>query len=201
MPNFHVLRHLIRNLARRPIYTIRFLAKPVSNDDLMRRWAPRDSLLSEWDSRTELIAELIPDGSSVIEFGAGRLVLKSLLGEKCVYVPSDIVDRGPGTLVIDLNTDDINLVGVYSHAVFSGVLEYIRDIPRLLDAISPNVSTIVASYESVDALPDLLTRRTNGWVSHLTERKFLEVFFLVGFKVSHTRKWREQKIYIFRKRQ
>ena len=194
------LRSTVSHFARRPLYTLRILMTPLTNAQLKKRWSQSESLLSEWDGRTQLIAKLIPNGSKVIEFGAGRMVLKPLLGTNCVYQPSDIVDRGRGTLVLDLNVDRVVLGCSYSHAVFSGVLEYVRDIAGLIQAISPQVSIIIASYSSTDAIPDIVIRLQNGWVSHLSDSDFLNAFIVAGYDVGDAFNWREQKIYVFRKR-
>lgn len=195
-----VLKSTVSRFLRRPLYIARLLTTPISDAQLMERWSRSDALLSEWDSRTQLIAKLIPDGSEVIEFGAGRMVLKLLLGPNCTYQPSDIVDRGQGTLVFNLNVDRVVLNKKYSHAVFSGVLEYVRDVPGLIRSISPKVSIIIASYSSSDSMPNIVTRRENGWVSHLSDSGFIKAFDGAGFDVDETLAWREQMICVFRKR-
>jgi len=48
-----------------------------------------------WDKRTRAIADLIPPGSHVVEFGAGRCQLRNWLPIDCTYVPSDIVSADP----------------------------------------------------------------------------------------------------------
>jgi hypothetical protein len=67
------------------------------------RWADLRNHEVDWDERTRAIARLIPPGSHVIEFGAGRRQLESRLPEDCSYSASDLVDRGLGTLLCDLN--------------------------------------------------------------------------------------------------
>ena len=71
------------------------------------RWKPIGSLKKSWGSRTIEMSKFITPNSTIIEFGAGRMVLKNHLPEACSYTPSDIVDRGPGTIVIDLNNSDL----------------------------------------------------------------------------------------------
>ena len=76
------------------------------------------------------IAKLIPAGSNVIEFGAGRRQLEKFLPAGCTYTPSDLVDRGPGTIVCDLNRPplpDLRHLRL-KVAVFGGVLEYVADV-------------------------------------------------------------------------
>src|ERR1700743_3487879 len=100
-----------------------------------RRWADTKNIYRSWEPRTKLVATLVPDNSRVIEFGAGRRVLERYLDPSCTYVPSDIVDRGPRTIVCDLNQRPLPDLGagVYDVAVILGVLEYVSDLPSMLD--------------------------------------------------------------------
>src|SRR5438105_15076772 len=67
------------------------------------RWSNPENLERRWDLRTRQLAQLIPKDSTVVEFGAGRRQLELYLDPSCAYVPSDLTDRGPGTIVCDLN--------------------------------------------------------------------------------------------------
>ena len=67
------------------------------------RWRNAEAFGDDWKERTLLIARLVPKGTRVIEFGAGKRNLESQLDRSCTYIPSDLVSRGPGTLVLDLN--------------------------------------------------------------------------------------------------
>src|SRR6185312_6627264 len=67
------------------------------------RWANARSIYSSWEPRTEMAADLVPNHSRVIEFGAARRALEKYLDPSCVYTASDLVDRGLGTIVCDLN--------------------------------------------------------------------------------------------------
>ncbi|MGO9173861.1 MAG: hypothetical protein ACLP7P_18120 [Rhodomicrobium sp.] len=187
------------NVLRNSIDAIHVWVTPVTDDMIADRWERAENLLAEWDSRTRIIADLIPDGADVIEFGAGRMVLKDMLGEGTRYQPSDIVARSEETLVCDLNRETIMLPKKYSHAVFSGVLEYVRSIPQLLSSISSKVEWVIASYSAVDRLPDIVQRKKNGWVSHLSEAELLAAFAENGFQLKDVRTWREQNIYVLQR--
>src|ERR1700756_2675299 len=67
------------------------------------RWKDLRNHDIDWDKRTRAIADLIPPGSHVIDFGAGRRQLEHWLPAGCSYTPSDIVERGSDTLLCDLN--------------------------------------------------------------------------------------------------
>ena len=161
------------------------------------RWGTGNNLSQRWDSRTEQIAKLIRAETSVIEFGAGRLVLKEYLPKSCTYTPSDLVDRGNGTIVCDLNSEVLPQFQSYDYGVFSGVLEYVNDVPRLLSHLSKYLDVIVASYAVTDL--NKTNRRANGWVNDYNSKQFVEVFEDAGFQCDHTEKWQSQLIVSFRK--
>lgn len=161
------------------------------------RWATQTELSSEWDERTRLIAAQIKPGTSVLEFGAGRMILKQHLPEECLYTPSDLVDRGEGTLVCDLNGREIPAFPRHDVAVFSGVLEYINDLPRLVAHLAGSVNEVIASYAVLEHNPR--DRRANGWVNDFTSEQLLRIFAAAGFHPEHCVRWRNQMIYRFAK--
>ena len=108
------------------------------------------------------MATPIRPGSSVLEFGAGRMVLKQSLPEGCRDTPSDIVDRGPRTIVCDLNARTLPDFPHHDVAVFSGVLEYVHDVPRVVALLARTVDTVVASYADTDSVARRITRRAHG---------------------------------------
>ncbi|MBA3010527.1 MAG: class I SAM-dependent methyltransferase [Proteobacteria bacterium] len=163
-----------------------------------KRWVSVENLSTSWDSRTEQIAKLIDNGTSVIEFGAGRLVLKVCLPDGCSYTPSDIVDRGSGTIICDLNREPLPNLQQYDLAVFSGVLEYVNDVPRLILYLSNYVDVIIASYAVTDLNES--NRRTQGWVNDFSSMRFIELFENDGFQCHHIEEWKKQLIYKFRKK-
>lgn len=97
------LLSFIKSLLAHPVLTIESLLYPPDKQSNYNRWKNMESLASDWDERTIIIATLIPPGSDVLEFGAGRLVLRDHLPKNCTYQPSDIVDRGENTIICDLN--------------------------------------------------------------------------------------------------
>jgi len=161
-----------------------------------RRWGKEQNLSPNWDSRTERIASLVEPGASIIEFGAGRLVLRKFLPESCTYTPSDLVDRGNGTIVCDLNKALPDFLP-YDAAVFSGVLEYVNDVPKLIFHLSSRVNVIVASYAVTDSNKD--NRRKHGWVNDYSSAHFIDVFENAGFACEFSEEWESQIIYKFRR--
>lgn len=162
-----------------------------------RRWGTTKALSGKWDSRTIQIARLVPEAASVIEFGAGRLVMKDHLPTGCTYTPSDLVDRGDGTIVCDLNDATLPTLQPYDVAAFSGVLEYVNDVPRLIAHLSGCVNIVLASYAVTDANKG--NRRAQGWVNDYSADELIEVFAKAGFCCGHTEQWKSQIIFKFSK--
>ena len=88
----------------------------------------------------------MPNYSRVIEFGAARRALEKYLDPSCVYTASDLVDRGLGTIVCDLNERPLPDLGAdaYDVAVLMGVLEYVRDMPSVIDWLAQHFSSLRA---------------------------------------------------------
>ena len=157
-------RRVARNVARR-------LQKRAD----YRRWTSPDGLQHWWDERTQLIATMVPPGTRVIEFGCGRRVLEHNLPRGCTYVPSDIVERGPDTVVCDLNASrlpDLRHLGLQV-AVFSGVLEYVADVGAVARWLAGlGIQTCIASYDAwptdlglVGSFRERARRVQNGYMS------------------------------------
>ena len=171
------------------------------------RWCNPDNLEHRWDSRTKQLAQLIPKDSRVIEFGAGRRQLELYLDASCAYVPSDLIDRGPGTVVCDLNRRPLpDLRHLQPDvAVFSGVLEFISDLPSLLRWLSTQVSFCVTSYLSAQSRPgtirrreEVLLRANTGFMNTYTEEEFVAVFRHSGFiLIREEDSWESQRLFVF----
>lgn len=162
------------------------------------RWSDNRSLMPAWNDRTKLIANLIPHNTSVFEFGAGAGVLQQYLPPGTNYQKSDLVDRDGKTVVIDLNAEKIEPIVGYETAVFSGVLEYIHDLPRLAEFLTQHFNALVFSYASLDKNTN--ERRSHGWVNDLTSSELISIFKKAGFNLIDYRTWKTQTIFCLIKR-
>lgn len=160
------------------------------------RWSCNDSLQASWDERTRMMAGYIPSGASVLEFGAGAQVLRKALPADCRYSPYDLVARTPDTLVCDLNSWYPDIDGDADVVVFSGVLEYIHDLPGLFDWLRGHVEQVVFSYATYEHTPSLLARRKNGWVNDYTEDQTLQIIENAGFSGGAVKRWRGHVIFV-----
>lgn len=171
------------------------LFKHTGRSDI-RRWSNEANLLDSWDTRTRILASFVPPGSTVLEFGAGRMTLPDYLPEGCLYTPSDIVDRGRNTLVCDLNAPQLPSFPLHDVAVFSGVLEYVHDLQRLIAHLAKYCSSIAASYAPTDFTNQNqpLNRRKHGWVNDCSVQELQNVFSKQGFQCVRTVVWESQQV-------
>lgn len=153
---------------------------------------------AEWSLRSKRIAEIVPHGSRVFEFGAGPIGLRPYLHPSCELTSSDIVEHGPETKIIDLNRRPLPSLAEAQPqiAVFAGVLEYVSDVPSMLPWIAKHFEVCVASYECAQPKPgflgrirESLSRTRMGWVNHFTETELKALFAAVGFQVAERLTW------------
>lgn len=173
------------------------------------RWANPRSIYSSWESRTEMAAAFVPDDSRVVEFGAATRVLEKHLNPSCTYTPCDLVDRGAGTIVCDLNDRPLPDFGsqTYDVAVIMGVLEYVRDAPGVVDWLARHFQMCVLSYactqstgRSIRARLEAVGRLNRGWMNNYTEAELVELFRQRGYSVLDDANWENQRLFVLSQR-
>jgi len=167
------------------------------NDSDYNRWSQNESLIADWDSRTLMMSDYIKAESSVLEFGAGRMVLKAHLPTGCKYTPSDIVSRGEGTIVCDLNKV-LPKFEYHNYIIFSGVLEYVKNIDALIQQLKDKTEYIICSYSTKHL--NSKNRTIFGWINNHTNEELLLIFKKNAFQLKETNLWNTQTIYVFQKR-
>ncbi|WP_264531313.1 class I SAM-dependent methyltransferase [Flavobacterium sp. N502540] len=159
----------------------------------IERWSQNEELYEDWNERTKILGDYIHPNATILEFGAGNMILKTYLKNYSKYTPSDILKRFEETVVCDLN-EPISLdLLEYNTIVFSGVLEYVYDIENVFKQIKSNTKQIVLSYCCSDIVK--LTREKNGWLSDYTRPELEQIFKKYDFEVESYTEWRQQSIY------
>lgn len=171
-----------------------------------KHWASPTSLHPSWELRTKMAAALVPKNSRVIEFGAGNRVLEKYLDTSCIYTASDLVERGPGTIVFDLNNRPLPDLGTdtYDVAVLIGVLEYVRDVPSVLDWLAKLTPVCVlgcapaeAKGFSVRGIREAIRRLWAGWMNSYEEDELLGLFRERGYVMVQDERWEKQRLFLF----
>jgi len=185
---------------------VKILVNRLFNQSDYRRWAKQENLETWWEPRTRKIAEFIPKNSRIIEFGSGRRHLAQHLDPSCTYFPSDLIDRGAGTLICDLNKSplpDLKSTLKPDVAVFAGVLEYVRDLAAVVEWLSHQVTVCVASYTCAESEPatvqrvlEMFLRSYYGYLNEYTEEEIIALFQTHGFVCVKKDQWTSQLIFV-----
>jgi len=164
-----------------------------------QRWENPENFSHHWSSRSKLIASLIPEKSSVIEFGVGLFPIfeKGKASHILKYTQTDFVPRPNLTFLYDLNKIELDEFDPHDIAVFSGVLEYVHDLPSKIEFISSRVKSIITSYCTLEKYPT--DRELRGWVNSYTSTEFIQIFKDSNFRLSSLEIWKNQTIYVFLK--
>ena len=191
--------------------TVRTLRCRLFGTTDISRWRNAEMFPDDWEERTRLIAQLVPKGTRIIEFGAGRRNLESQIDPSCTYIPCDIVSRGENTLILDLNAKPLpDLRHLRPDvAIFAGVIEYISDLKSILTWLSQQVTTCIISYECAKTqswrlarLMETIRRTGAGWVKTFSEEELVEIFRSGGFAPTERKDWRtldgDERIFVFR---
>lgn len=187
------IKTILRTIKKLPITWKYRLLKLFGHSDA-KRWSKSSSFYESWDERTKKLVTVIPEKSRVLEFGAGRLVVEDVLPNSCEYFHSDIVKRREDTIVLDLNKELIILPEV-DYIIFSGVLEYVKDVNNVLVHCTQFTQHILLSYAICDEFLTKRERRQNGWISDLYHQDLINIARNVDCDVVVLGEWNKQRLY------
>ena len=171
--------------------------KPPDEFTDLARWLKTAQEDPPWDARVQLIAKIIPEGSTVLDVGAGAMTLERYLPVGCEYTPMDIVYTADRTLYADFNSRNVpTLRTCYDYVVCSGVLEYITEVDLFMASVCAWGRRIIISYAAAQgATPDEMRGRiAMGWLTHMTLEDLSKLFAKYNLGVLRTLSWQGQQI-------
>jgi len=144
------------------------------------------ALQDRWDRRTRQAAVWLAGEPGVVDIGCGLMPLRDHLPATTAYVPVDIVDRGPGTVLTDLNADPLPRFA-HRAAAMLGVVEYVTDLPRLFRELR-QFDRVVLSYNHASAQDVLwalrLRRKDVIWLHRLGPLRFARLLESAGWHIA-----------------
>lgn len=149
--------------------------------DAANSWGARNPL------RSKIAGSAIPPGSSVLDIGAGSMVLKQYLDPSCGYQPCDLYPRTPGCLVADLNRDEFPKGRHYDWAVMLGVLQFLENpglaASRCREVADNGVFSYPTATRDEPEQKELDWRRQEGWFNALSEERYVEMVRNAGWRI------------------
>ena len=163
------------------------------------RWEFADSYSEDWKQRAVKLMDLFKthefdEGSQyqVVEYGCGAYApVNTLFNGKNGFEVSkfDIKAWDEQTRVIDLNSANV-LLPTTNISVFSGVLEYLNDVPSILSKAISASDYLLVSYAFLPSALFLdegkflnaINNRavSNGWRNHFTNKDLVEIISTIG---------------------
>lgn len=125
------------------------------------RWSRWDMLGNEADLRAGMAGQLVPENSSVLDAGAGLMLLRDYIPESCTYTPLDIVARNRRTILADLNQQQFP-EDKYDVVCALFLLEFIHDPQLFLDWAFNHAGKLIFTYHPLLPGKDVSKRRAAG---------------------------------------
>jgi hypothetical protein len=144
-------------------------------------WKKQEFFDERWKARIEDMQRFIQPGQSVLDIGCGKMWLKDMLPAGCRYFGCDYQDRGPGTLICDLNKKEFPAEKT-DITFISGCLEYVEDVGWFLSKVAEAAPRCVIAYCIMTPESDPAKRKKNAWMNHLTELDLDAAFAKVGME-------------------
>jgi hypothetical protein len=165
-----------------------------------QRWRRNATVQPSWDGRNRRLAELIPNGSRVIDLGAGAQTLRRHLGQNCTYQPCDVVKSSSDCLVCDFNKGIYpGTTKNYDYVMCSGVLEYIREPKAFVSRIVTFGNVTILTYNPWDgSSQSRFSRMAQGWVNHMRVSDLESLFQTMGVLFHKVDVWDGHWIYELR---
>lgn len=139
-------------------------------------WSSNHEFDERWKDRIATMASYISLPGAVADFGCGMMWLEQMLGPSNSYLPIDYISRDERTLVMDFNAVPRPRIDA-EIAFLSGSLEYVVDVKGFVGyLIESGFKQIIASYCTVELVPQRKTRQQLNWVSHESIFTLLSLF-------------------------
>lgn len=145
-------------------------------------WCKGDN--THWKTRTQMVANEIQDGWSVIDLGAGRWPLLAYLKNPSRYVAVDAEAWVDGTVLADFNKDQFPELGIFDVIVVQGLLEYLEQPRDFLSRITKYGDRLVITYLAYDPMhPKSAVPRSN----HFSLEEFETLLWIAGWRIISVR--------------
>lgn len=118
-------------------------------------------------ARAEAAAAALAGAASVLDLGAGAMLLRHRLAPGCRYVPVDLLRFAPDVALMDLERAPLAPLGRHDAAALLALLEYLHDPGRLLGELARITPRAALTYPPAAGPAAAGERRRRGIVNDL----------------------------------
>ncbi len=161
------------------------------------RWSDPEALEPGSQERATMAAKHVVTGEKLLDLGAGLMRLGRALPKDCVYIPADLIPFTRQTIVLDLNRGDFPKGKVDVIAALE-LLEYVHDVPRLLERCAETGGRLLCTYHGRDD-ESVRERRRRGWVNDYGEAEFRDHLAAAGWAVESTEEGAGTTLFVCRR--
>jgi hypothetical protein len=160
-------------------------------------WRAESNFDDRWKRRIQKMATYIDSAGEVADFGCGMMWLKEFLPLGNRYIPIDCVSRSKDTIVRDLNRDGLPTTNA-EFAFFSGILEYIEDLPGFMQRVADQgFRRIILSYCVTETHANRWIRHSLTWKSHASTAQLLRLTLQHGYVLTALDEMDNNTIFVF----
>lgn len=188
-------KYAIREARLRRLYDTNLTSDPM-------RWGQEDSYPQWWSKRAEIAAAYTQEGDSLLELGVGAGDYRRLVNGKVFYTGLDLNPLSEDVIQCDLEKDHLP-EGNFDTVVILGVLEYLSDVPRIIEEVSKITRKVIFSYCVPAGKSEEISnyRAEKDWINAFSEDEILNPFMrnsfsLVKETVFDDLEYFKQKVYL-----
>ena len=153
-----------------------------------KRWREMSTSWGErFPERSKLAGQVIPNGSRVLDLGAGTMVLKRYLKEDCIYQPCDLYSRDSNCLEADLNKREFPEGKKYDWVTLIGLFQFLKEPEWVLNKCRDVASHLYVTFSPRVRMElkdeERVWREGEGWFNHHNLGEYIQLVERCGWKV------------------
>jgi FkbM family methyltransferase len=152
----------------------------------VERWAVPDAGPAASLRAAAAADELVGHGS-VLDLGAGAMLLRDRLDPGCRYLPVDLFRFAPDMAVMDLERTALAALGRHDAAALLALLEHLHEPQRLLAALAEIAGLVVLTYPLAGPADPPRARRRRGIVNDLDMAGLTAMAAAAGWRLTPRR--------------
>ncbi len=144
------------------------------------RWADPEILKEGATERAKYLAKVINPNQSLLDMGAGLMLLKEHMSDPDLYIPVDLLKWDSKTHVMDFNQSQFP-THTATQIVLSSCLEYLHHPETCLSSCKELGETLYLIYDTTLSAPP--ARRAMGYMNDLTQATLHALLQKCGWQV------------------